>query len=66
MKEPTQNSWMEVNLFDFSATIYDKKVDVRFFKRFRSEQIFPNLDALKHQISLDENAIRTYFQSVTV
>ena len=57
---------LEVNLFDFSATIYDKKVDVRFFKRFRSEQIFPNLDALKHQISLDENAIRTYFQSVTV
>jgi len=56
---------IEVHLFDFATDIYDKQVSIHLFKHFRPEQNFPNLEALKQQIARDENAIRTYFQSVT-
>jgi len=48
---------IEVNLFDFSDNIYGHDLTLFFVERIRDEMKFPNLDALKHQISLDKSRI---------
>lgn len=53
---------LEVHLFDFSGDIYGAHLTVRFVHKLRSEQRFPNFDALKAQIALDAQAARDYFQ----
>jgi riboflavin kinase/FMN adenylyltransferase len=57
---------IEVNIFDFNEDIYDKLVKVSLFKRIRSEEKFPNLEALKIQIAKDEALIRSYFGATLV
>lgn len=57
---------IEVNIFDFNEDIYDKLVKVSLFKRIRSEEKFPNLEALKIQIAKDEALIRSYFSATLV
>jgi riboflavin kinase/FMN adenylyltransferase len=44
---------LEVHVLDFDADIYGLPVEVAFVERIRSEQKFPNIAALKNQISLD-------------
>jgi riboflavin kinase/FMN adenylyltransferase len=44
---------VEVHLLDADLDLYDKKLTVEFIERLRSEQRFPNIDALKTQISAD-------------
>jgi riboflavin kinase/FMN adenylyltransferase len=48
---------IEVNLFDFSDDLYGQDLTLLFFDRIRDEMKFPNLEALKHQISLDKKQI---------
>ncbi|MFZ4537701.1 bifunctional riboflavin kinase/FAD synthetase [Propionivibrio sp.] len=52
---------LEVHLFDFSADIYGKHLNVRFLHKLRDEMKFPGLDALKSQIASDVREARAYF-----
>jgi riboflavin kinase/FMN adenylyltransferase len=44
---------LEVFMFDFYKDLYGKSLEVIFFDYLRPEQQFPDMDALKKQISLD-------------
>ena len=49
---------VEVHLFDFSGDLYGRDIEV-FFERFvRTEQRFPDLDALRAQIASDVAHVR--------
>jgi riboflavin kinase/FMN adenylyltransferase len=54
---------LEVHLFDFDGDIYGRHVRVHFLKKLRDEAKFPNLEALKRQITADEQAARDYFKN---
>ena len=53
---------LEVHLFDFDRDIYGKHISVRFVHKLRTEQRFPNFDALKAQIAADAVAARAFFK----
>jgi riboflavin kinase/FMN adenylyltransferase len=55
---------LEVHVFDFEADLYGQNLTVRLLKRTRSEQIFPNLEALTNQLKKDEALIRDFFQQL--
>ena len=44
---------LEVNLFNFSGNLYNKKLSVDFKKFIRGEKKFKNIDQLKKQINKD-------------
>ena len=44
---------LEVNIFNFSGNLYNKKLTVEFIKFIRSEKKFKGIDQLKRQIQLD-------------
>ena len=51
---------LEVNIFNFSRNLYNKKLTVEFIKFIRSEKKFKGVDQLKKQIKLDlKSAKRT-------
>lgn len=52
---------LEVHLFDFSADIYDRHLNIRFLHKLRDEVHFPNFEALKVQISADVADGKAYF-----
>jgi riboflavin kinase/FMN adenylyltransferase len=54
---------LEVHLFDFSRDIYGQHVRVHFLKKIRDEEKFPDMEALKSRIALDEQATREYFKN---
>lgn len=54
---------LEVHLFDFDSDIYGRHVRVHFLKKLRDEAKFPDLEALKRQISADEMAAREFFNN---
>lgn len=45
---------IEVNIFDFNQTIYNKEITVCFIARLRDEKKFESLDALKAQLAEDK------------
>lgn len=45
---------LEVNIFNFSDSIYGKTVQVRFFDRIRDEKRFNSVDELKAQLAMDK------------
>jgi len=45
---------LEVNIFNFSQTIYDKRIKIKFVKRIRDEQKFNTLTELIAQLHLDK------------
>jgi riboflavin kinase/FMN adenylyltransferase len=49
---------LEVHLFDFARDIYGQHVRVHFLKKIRDEEKFPDREALKSRIALDEQAAR--------
>jgi riboflavin kinase/FMN adenylyltransferase len=53
---------LEVHLFDFNRDIYGAHISVRFARKLRDEQRFPNMDALKAQIAADAAAARAFFK----
>ncbi|MFL2894369.1 MAG: bifunctional riboflavin kinase/FAD synthetase [Candidatus Pelagibacter sp.] len=51
---------LEVNIFNFSGNLYNKKLTVEFIKFIRGEKKFKGMDQLKKQIKLDlKSAKRT-------
>ncbi len=53
-----QKQTIEVNLFDFDADIYGKKIQVSLLQYLREEQKFGSVDLLKEQLHLDrKNAL---------
>jgi riboflavin kinase / FMN adenylyltransferase len=53
---------LEVHCFDFNAMVYGAKVTVVFCHFIRAEQDFDGLDALRHQIALDCQAAKVFFE----
>lgn len=45
---------LEVNIFGFNETIYDKNLKIKFVKRIRDEEKFNNLNELIEQLHLDK------------
>ena len=56
---------LEVHLFDFDQDIYGQHVRVHFLKKLREEEKFSDMDALRRQIALDEQAARIFFVTET-
>jgi riboflavin kinase/FMN adenylyltransferase len=52
---------IEVNLFAFNDTIYDKRIEIEFCNKVRDEQTFSSIDALKAQLALDKTQVKAYF-----
>ncbi len=52
---------LEVNIFNFDKDIYDKTIKIIFYKKFRNEIKFENINDLKNQIILDKKQIIEYF-----
>jgi riboflavin kinase/FMN adenylyltransferase len=44
---------LEVHIFDFSADIYGKHIDVEFVAKLRDEEKFPDLDTMRNQMHID-------------
>jgi riboflavin kinase/FMN adenylyltransferase len=55
---------IEVNIFDFSKDVYNKKVEIIFYKFIRDEIKFPDLSALIVQIKIDKENIQKYFKLI--
>lgn len=58
-KQPTfenRHHAIEVHIFDFSETIYNKEVTVEFVQRLRGEQKFSGIEALVKQLENDKFA----------
>lgn len=55
-------SLLEVHLFDFSADIYGRYVQVSFLKKLREERRFESFDALRGQILRDAERARAFFR----
>jgi riboflavin kinase/FMN adenylyltransferase len=49
---------IEVNLFDFSEDLYGDDLTLFFVDRIRDEMKFPDVEALKMQISIDKKQIQ--------
>lgn len=54
---------LEVHLFDFDGDLYAQHAQVYFLKKIREEAKFADLEALKRQMALDEQAARDYFKN---
>lgn len=48
---------LEVNIFDFSSDIYDRKMEVEFVKRIRGEQKFASAEKLREQLEDDRKKV---------
>lgn len=53
----------EVHVFDFAEDLYGEDLEVSFHRFLRSEQKFPNLEALRQQIALDALSARESFRA---
>ena len=65
-KKPTvngQREQLEVHLFGCAQNLYGQRLKVKFLAKLRNEQKFSSLDTLKHQISLDVQQAKQYFES---
>lgn len=51
-----------MHLFDFAQDIYGAHLSVRFLHKLRDEQKFPDIEALKAQISNDVESAKRYFK----
>lgn len=54
---------IEAHLLDFCEDIYDKEIQVNFYKKIRNEQKFASLCELQRQIEKDTASARTFFTS---
>ncbi len=52
---------IESHILDFSDDIHGAEIEVFFHQRLRTEQKFPDKDALIHQISTDVESVRAFF-----
>lgn len=56
---------IEVNIFNFNKDIYNQKLKIQLFSRFRDETKFSSIETLKEQLIKDESIIQSYFSSHT-
>jgi len=60
-KRPTlengDHTTLEVNIFDFTGDIYNKQITVSFIYHVRGDIKFNSLEALKHQLIIDREAV---------
>ena len=54
---------LEVFLLDFSGDLYGTHVGVRFHKKLRAEEKYPDLDTLVAQIHKDVDQVREFFKT---
>ncbi|MDR3226916.1 MAG: bifunctional riboflavin kinase/FAD synthetase [Prevotellaceae bacterium] len=54
----TEQSVVEINIFDFDEDNYDITISIKFVQRIRDERFFASLDLLKNQLKQDELTIR--------
>jgi len=54
---------LEVHVFDFSADLYGREIEVEFVAKLRDEEHFPTLDALVEQIHRDAAQARLILSS---
>jgi riboflavin kinase/FMN adenylyltransferase len=59
-----QKQTIEVNLFDFDADIYGKKIQVSLLQYLRDEQKFGSVDLLKEQLHLDRKNALTFLNKI--
>jgi riboflavin kinase/FMN adenylyltransferase len=52
---------IEVNIFDFNQSVYNKKVEISFYKFIRDEVKFASADELANQLKQDKKQIQDYF-----
>ena len=52
-----EKTGIEVNIFDFDKSIYNKEITVEFIEKIRNEQKFENIDKLKTQLELDKEKV---------
>jgi riboflavin kinase/FMN adenylyltransferase len=55
---------LEVHLFDFDRDIYGKRVQVRFLKKLRDEQKYPDMATLTAAIRRDVADAKAYFHHI--
>lgn len=55
-KEGSQTTTIEINLFDFDESIYDRTIRIFVKKYLRAEQKFSGIDELKEQLQRDKTA----------
>ena len=55
---------VEVYILDFDREIYDRRLEVEFLRRLRSEKKFSSKESLQGQILKDIKAARRYFKVV--
>ncbi len=55
---------IEVHILDFTGDLYGQNLNIRFHKHLRAEMKFDGLEALKQQLQKDEQAARTYFNTL--
>lgn len=53
---------IEANILDFHDDIYGLRAEVTYLKFLRPERKFDSLEALKAQLSQDQQATRRYFE----
>lgn len=66
-KRPTlsgEHRTIEINIFDFSANLYEREVCLEVEAYVRGDMKLPSLEALREQIQQDERQIRHYFGEV--
>jgi riboflavin kinase/FMN adenylyltransferase len=61
LASPTPRLQCEVHLLDFAEEIYGQELELSFAAKLRDEQKFPDVEALKSQITRDLAAARAIF-----
>lgn len=59
-----KNKTIEVHLFDFNSTIYNRQIRVTFLHRIRSEEKFESVEFLKIQLEKDKECSLQYIQNI--
>lgn len=63
-EERPKSPVLEIHLFNFSETIYDRKITVRFYDFIRGEVKFSGVDELVAQIESDVDQVKTFFKDL--
>jgi len=53
---------IEVHIFDFKKTIYEKEITIEFVKKIRNERLFPSKEKLIAQLKRDEIKTKSILQ----
>ena len=61
-----KSALLEAHIFDFKEDVYGQLIEVMFRKKIRDELKFEGIDALKTQIGIDVEEVRTFFDKDSV